>query len=169
MEKNSLIDSRKMVLKKGQQYGIGRTCMIKRLSLLTENIKLTMHINGFPLKIPILTDSGTEFDIPLIRKYIQELIPMTNEETDLCAIEATIFGAQLSAIEFYKELDPQELFNYLFTATLAVTFQVEYTNFVDKELPDEIELEEEYILSDKQIQAKSSTDNSWQENKINLV
>ncbi len=60
------------------------------------------------------------FDFSEIRDYIRNIdIPQTEEETHLLSLEASFFGYQISAFQFYKSLTDKEFDNSLFTRDIS--------------------------------------------------
>ena len=133
-------------LRSDQGYGIGRTALIKKITITTPNITAIMSINGVPIQLDGL--DGKVFDISYIRSILREIIPTNSTENMLCNVESTIFGTQLLAIEYYRYFPENFLFNMLFTGDLCVTFSPTSTNGV---LSDNIDIEEEIAISEIQL------------------
>jgi len=136
--------TRMVSLKREEGYGIGRTTMIKRWKVTDPNVKLKMRINGVDIDLDCL--DGVEFHSSKIRRQLRELVPCSKQENDLCAAESTMFGTQLSATEYYRYFPESVLFDLIFTGDLCITFVPEGDDF-----PDNISIEEEYALSEKQV------------------
>lgn len=129
-----------------QDYGIGRTTLVKRWKILTPGITAILKVND----IPIIIDGmdGINFDIPWIRGQLRDIIPCSSEENMLCNAEATLFGTQLLGLEYYRYFSTSFLFNYIFTGELCMSFVL---TSVDGILPERVDIEEEYILSEVQL------------------
>jgi hypothetical protein len=141
--------TRTIDLKKDQEYGISRTCLIKNLKIIEPNITGTMIINGVKIKSDDNTFDfldGKNFDIEKIRKTLRDIIPINEEENNLCAVESTLFGTQLQATEYYTYFSTEYLFNMIFTGSLCVLFEFSSS----EKIPDIIQLEEIYAISDTQ-------------------
>lgn len=145
--------SRSVTLDKNQQYGVGRTTLVKKWKIITPNIKAKIIINGIPLNIDFL--DGIEFDIPKIREYLKNIIPLTYEENELCILESTIYGSILNCMDHYKYFPINQLENYLFTGDLCIKFEPfdDTINF-----PDKIDIIEEHILSLLQLTQRLKTE-----------
>lgn len=129
-----------------EDYGIPRTAMVKRWKLLTEGLKATVCVNGVALTLDGL--DGINFDIKAIRYAMREMVPGSREENMICAAESTLFGAQLVATEYYRYFPSDQLFDLLFTGTLAISFECEWIDGGDEDIPSAVEMEEEYVLSE---------------------
>ena len=138
--------TRKVFLNQDQGYGIGRTGLISSWKVL-DDYQLQMFVNGLRVDLDFL--DGKEFDIAKIRSALRDVIPMSEEETQLCNIEATLFGTQLLGTEFYRYFPSKYLFDYIFTGELCITFEP-----MEKFLPKRIEIEETYVISEAQLLQK---------------
>lgn len=148
-------DTRVFILKKDNNYGLGRTCLVKSWKVITpDNVGVKIIIDGIELKIPdseekdlsnhLILD-GRSFDLPVIINYLRSIIPMSEEENNLCLIEASIFSAQMSATSYYNYF-PLSIFNsLLFTGNM-------YTHFIPYDIttgrylfPEQIDIEEVFV------------------------
>ena len=143
---NPIHISRKVFLNQDQGYGIGRTGLIASRRVI-DDYRLKMYVNGLYVDLPFL--DGKEFNIAKIREALRDVIPMTEEETQLCNIEATLFGTQLLGTEYYRYFPSKFLFNYIFTGELCITFEPMETH-----QPQRIEIEETYVISEAQLVQK---------------
>lgn len=138
--------TRLISINSNNNYGIARTTMIKRWTITTPGVTGKLKINGILLDIPIL--DGKTFDIGAIRAYIRDLVPISSEEHNLCILESTLFGTQISATEYYRYFPLTILFDMIFTGDLAIYFVLESE---EGEVPDKVDIEEEYALSEYQL------------------
>lgn len=138
---------RKAALRSDQGYGIGRTALVKRWTIITPNIKAKMIINGVEIEFP--NSNGINFDCSVIRNTLREAI-----DNDFIRIDSTLFGTQLMATEYYRYAPSSQLFNLIFTGELGIVFALK-TNDGTK-LPDRVDIEEEYALSEAQLYQRLS-------------
>ena len=134
-------------LRAEQGYGVGRTALVKRWTILEPGITAIMNVNGAPVSLPGM--DGRTFDVPSIRAALREAIPMTPEENELCRVDSTLYGTQLLSTEFYRYFPSSHLFDLIFTGELCVTFALLTAD--GSEPPERVQLEEEYALSEPQL------------------
>lgn len=137
---------RKVFLNRDQGYGIGRTGLISSWKIL-DDVKVKMSVNGIPVELDFL--DGKEFDVEKIRYALRDLIPYTAEDTQLCNVEATLFGTQLLGTEYYRYFPSKYLFDFIFTGELCITF-----NPIGSKSPERIDMEETYVVSEAQLLQK---------------
>lgn len=145
------ICTRIIKLKKEQNYSIERTGLVKRWKILTPNIKAKLYINNTELYIDNsdINFDGINFDIPIIRNYIRNLIPMDENENILCNIEGTLLLPQIKAMEHYAYFPLKLIDDFIFTGDIMISFEPSWIDNSINSLtfPDTILIEEEYILS----------------------
>lgn len=141
--------TRQVQLRADQGNGVSRTVLARRWKILTPGITAILKINGIEISPDYITGlDGVNFDLADIRKQLRELIPMSPEENNLCRAEATLFGTQLLATEYYRYMPTKFLFDCVFTGELCVTFKVISQN---GQIPDIIEMDEESVISEIQL------------------
>jgi hypothetical protein len=142
--------TRRVQLRSDQAYGMPRTICCKRWKILTPGITAVMRVNGAKLNLPSL--DGVLFDCSAIRRELRETLPMTDEESVLCSIDASFYSVQLLATEYHTYFPVSFLFDLIFTGELCIVFDVKTEDGSD--LPDRIDMEEEYALPDAQLLQK---------------
>jgi len=151
-------------LRSEQDYGIGRTTLVRSWKIITPNVKGKLQINGVTMDMPEL--DGKYFNIPFIRSTIRDLIPSTKEENDLYIAESTIFGAQLTSTEFYKYFPTSYLFDFLFTGGICTMFKLEH-EIEGESVPDIVKIEEEFVLTEGQISERLSRGETLEDIDVN--
>jgi hypothetical protein len=142
-----IFHTRTTPLRAEQGYGVGRTALVKRWTILDPGTTATIHINGAPVLLPDM--DGRTFDVPSIRAALREAIPMSWEENQLCWIDSNLYGTQLNPTPWYRYFPIPHFFDLIFTGELCVTFALRTVD--GSELPDRVQLEEEYALSEPQL------------------
>ena len=141
---------RKTMLKSSEGYGISRTTLAKKWTITEPNVKGILKINGVSIDLPFM--DGTTFETDKIRQYIRDIIPMTQGETALCAVESAMFASQITATEYYRYFPSKKLFDLIFTGDMAIYFKFEHNS--KHPVPENVAIEEEYALSESQVQSR---------------
>lgn len=134
-----------------ENYGVSRTTMIRRWVITEPGITASLVINGIEVKLPFM--DGRTFDVAMIRKALREIIPENQEQGELCVLEATLFGNQLSSTEYYRFFPSTYLFDLIFTGDLSIIFNITSP----EPHPDKIKIDEIFALSDHQIKDRLKT------------
>lgn len=136
------IFNRTVTLKRDEGYGISRTTLINSWKL-PDDTQAYLRINGVKVAGP-----SNFFLAKDIREYLRDQDPIDSETNSLCITESTIFAGQLTCLEYYCYFPINQMFDYIFTGGLCITFDI-----VDGE-PNKINIEESFVLSKTQIQEK---------------
>jgi hypothetical protein len=149
-EQNPIFCTRTIKLEKEKGYGIERTALTKRWTIQSPNVVAKININGAKIDLP--TMDGKNFDTNFIRNAVRNLDPCDEQTAEMHSAECTLFGSQLETVPHYTYFPSKYLFDYMFSGTLCITFEPESEN--GEELPNPILVEEEFILSDKQLEQR---------------
>lgn len=134
---------RRAHLQASQGYGVGRTGLMRRWTVITPGLVARLKING--LEVAHETLDGRTFDLKAIRDDLRDSLDSKSQ-----VIDNTLFGTQLLATEYYRCIPITCLFDHVFTGELCVTFEFESTD--GEPVPERVEIEEEYAISDALIQ-----------------
>lgn len=138
-----IFKKRKTQLRADQGYGIGRTALINSWKITTPGITARISINDIMITPP--DEKGQYFSVPKLRQMLREALPFTPEENELVRIDSAVYSSQLLATEHYRYFPIKFLFDLIFTGELCIVFKCE------GDLPEKIDLEEEYVLSEIQL------------------
>lgn len=158
-------DSRLFILKKDDNYGLGRTCMVKSWKVLAPaNVGVRIVINNTELKLDNTDEKsdlldGIFFDMEKIRKALRDIIPMTPDENELALIESSMFSAQLTAISHYNSFPARYLDNFFFSGTLYTYFIPFDLRTGEKVFPKQIDIEEVYIKTKQALEFDTKYEN----------
>jgi hypothetical protein len=149
-----LTNTRKYKAHSYEGFVFKNTCLLKSLKIKKsrELRSITIRVNGVDLSPS--SESGTHytFDFAAIRNTCRNAFGFTKEENDLICIEETFAHNAFLAMQYYKAVPVTEFKNTVFTSALQLAFiPKQYT----KEIKD-IEVEEEYYLSDVNREAQSA-------------
>lgn len=142
-----ILKRRKVQLRVDQGYGIGRTALINSWKITTPGISARIQINSITISSP--EEKDRNFSAAKIRQKLREVLPFTPEENELVRIDSAVYSSQLLATEHYRYFPSNLLFDLIFTGELCITFQLETDS--GHNLPEKIDLEEEYVLSETQL------------------
>lgn len=149
-------------LRDDEMYGIGRTTLVKRWSIISPGVTATMVINGVHIALEGM--DGRNFDCCYIRRALRDIIPMSPTENMLCNAEATLFGTQLLSTEYYRYFPTLFLSDMIFTGELCVHFIPSCSSGT---LPPRIDIEEEYAISEAQLHQRLSSGETLEDIDIN--
>jgi hypothetical protein len=124
---------------------------IKNISLVSKYIvpkvkrsdAFKLNINGVDIEESYSDKDNIYFDFEHIRNGFRDLIPMTKEENDMCALETMLAYNALCAMNAYKTLSKPVFNNTIFTNQ---DLSVRLINMNSHK--DQIEMKEEYYISD---------------------
>ena len=133
-------------LDKTTNFKFRNICLIKTLTIKkNKDIKdIYMVVNGVTIKPSKTSSNSVFFDFKKIREYMRDLLGLDEDEVLLSRLENTFVYNDLKAMSFYKSVDHTLLKNYLFSNDeLNIVF-----NVIAAKLPNYLDVEEEYIVSD---------------------
>jgi hypothetical protein len=142
-----ILKKRKTQLRADQGYGIGRTALINSWKITTPGIVAKITINNITISSP--DEEQQSFSATELRNKLREALPFTPEETELVRIDSSVYSSQLQATEHYRYFPVDFLFNLIFTGDLCITFKLRSES--GEEIPEKVNLEEEYVLSEIQL------------------
>lgn len=141
---NPIFKKRQTQLRAEQGYGIGRTALIRSWKITTPGIVAKLVINDI-----VVSSEKQEFSVPGLRDKLRDALPFTPEENELIRIDSAVYSSQLQATEHYRYFPTKFLFDLIFTGDLCITFKLRSESGED--IPEKVELEEEYVLSEIQL------------------
>ncbi len=118
--KTPVLETRDVNVKFDQHFTMARTCLVKSWKIKTENIKVKLHVNNIEVDLDCI--DGVNFDFPTIRQALRDVLPMSEKENELCVLEATLFAAQFTAVQYYSYFPAKLMNDFYFTGTLSTTF-----------------------------------------------
>ena len=143
-----ILKKRQTQLRVDQGYGIGRTALINSWKITTPGIVARIAINGVVVSLP--DEKDHYFPVSKLRQTLREVLPFTPEENELVRIDSSVYSSQLLATEHYRYFPSNFLFDLIFTGELCITF------IFEGDVPEKIDLEEEYVLSEIQLMQQLS-------------
>jgi len=130
------------------KYKINNVSLCKSLKIIRKDRKLyKIIINGVYISPSSIYDNYIVFDFSILREKYRELIPINEKDNDFIALETTFSFNSLQAQHHYKYLNKTSLNNSIFINS-DLEIYISPVNF----LPQFIELEEEYYVSDIHIE-----------------
>lgn len=138
-----IFKKRQTQLRLDQGYGIGRTALINSWKITTPGIKARININGIMITPP--DEKDQYFSMPKLRQMLREILPFTPEDNELVRVDSAVYSSQLLATEHYRYFPVKFLFDLIFTGELCIVF------VFDENVPEKIDIEEEYVLSESQL------------------
>jgi hypothetical protein len=133
-----MLSTRTYIIKKKEGYKIPSTGLLKSWSWKDSDIVPVLVIGSFSTKNIPYNHSQNKIDMSDIREYIREIVPMTIEENKMVQLEHFLYGCQLNAFEWFKNVDSKVFFNTVFNQGLDIRL-----SFGPDGL-DEVEIQEEY-------------------------
>ena len=140
------IDTRTYKLDKRNDFKFRNICLLKSIKINKnrEIRNISIIINDVEIKPTKINANNVIFDMELMRKHMRDVLGMDDEENNLIRLETTFVFNDLQAISFYKNVDHKLLKNFLFVnEDIKITF-----NVTAAKIPDYLDVEEEYIISD---------------------
>lgn len=139
-----ILKKRQTQLRAEQGYGIGRTALINSWKITTPGIVAKLVINDI-----VVSSEKQEFSVSGLRNKLRDALPFTPEENELIRVDSAVYSSQLQATEHYRYFPTKFLFDLIFTGDLCIIFKLRSESGED--IPEKIELEEEYVLSEIQL------------------